>query len=300
MVCNCAMDKMGATGKTGGKGLLWPFQPMMYLSACPRDATEHRPWGKLLCIIVPVELGQKCLVAFSSRVFQYILLQNQPDVIVEMKPWNRLGSILNSLKIFKKEYCYSESFQVFWVLLYSGFFSIAFTTMSISLIYCKRALLNLLHSKGSAFKKGCCLSFLCSYRFSAFTQNSWHSSWLSSSVSFKIAAASFMGTLDSSQELLSCLERFSLVHLHNQSAWNTKILCFGFTSYNNACIFSEAQLFEGDFHPRRSVILCEWPVLCWVLLEQHLLGSEGCCSEKSFSFPVSFSFSIFPFFPLFF
>lgn len=67
MVCNCAMDKMGGTGKTGGKGLLWPFQPMVHLSACPRDAAEHSLWGKLLCIIVPVELGQKCLVAFSSH-----------------------------------------------------------------------------------------------------------------------------------------------------------------------------------------------------------------------------------------
>lgn len=67
MVCDCAMDKMGGTGKTGGKGLLWPFQPMVHLSACPRDAAEHSLWGKVLGIIVPVELGQKCLVAFSSH-----------------------------------------------------------------------------------------------------------------------------------------------------------------------------------------------------------------------------------------
>lgn len=54
-VCNCAMDKMGQTGKTGGKGLLWPFQPMMHLSACPRDAAEHSLWGS--CTGLPSASG---------------------------------------------------------------------------------------------------------------------------------------------------------------------------------------------------------------------------------------------------
>lgn len=151
------------------------------------------------------------------------------------------------------------------------------------------------------------LSFLYSCRFCAFIQNSWHSSWLSSSMSFKIAvsaAASLMGILGFLSRVVAVLGEVSLVHFHNQGAWNTKILCLSITSYKNACIFSKAQLFEGDFHPRRSVILCEWPVLCWVLLEQHLLGSEGCCSEKSLSFScfffLSFYFVLFSLFFFFF
>lgn len=45
MVCKHAMAKMGETGKTGGKRVLWPFQPVMHLSACPRDAAECRLQG---------------------------------------------------------------------------------------------------------------------------------------------------------------------------------------------------------------------------------------------------------------
>lgn len=135
------------------------------------------------------------------------------------------------------------------------------------------------------------LSFLYSCRFSAFTQNSWHSFRLSSSISFKIAvsaAASLMGNLGFLSRVVTVLGEVSLVPLHNQSAWNTTILCLSITSYKNACIFSEAQPFGGDFRRRRSEILCEWPVLCWVLLEQQLLGSEGRCSEVILLFLVFF------------
>lgn len=45
MVCKHTMDKMGETGKTGGKLVLWQFQPLLHLLAYPRDAAECRLQG---------------------------------------------------------------------------------------------------------------------------------------------------------------------------------------------------------------------------------------------------------------
>lgn len=42
MVYKHVKDKMGETGKMGGKLVLWQFQPLMHLSAHPRDVAEFK------------------------------------------------------------------------------------------------------------------------------------------------------------------------------------------------------------------------------------------------------------------
>lgn len=104
-----------------------------------------------------------------------------------------------------------------------------------------------------------------------------------------------MRNLEFLEGTVTVLGGVSLLHLHSQSAWNTKILHLGFTSYKNCCVFSKAQLFEEDLQPGRSVIWYERPVLCWVVREQHQLGNGDHCSEE-YIFFLSFFFFLFYFF----